>query len=102
MYELFAYISGAESVTLPFPLFNMINGGVHADDGLRIQEFLVLPVGVQGVRDAVESASELLYVLKGLLQQQGRQVVIGQEGGIASEFSNDIDALVAKISSPTI
>jgi enolase len=93
LYELFAYLSGAESVTLPFPLFNMINGGVHADDGLRIQEFLVLPVGVQGVRDAVESASELLYVLKGLLQQQGRQVAIGQEGGIASEFSNDIEAL---------
>lgn len=93
VYELIAYISGSESVTLPYPLFNMINGGVHADDGLRIQEFLVLPVGIQGVREAVEAAVELLYTLKSMLQQQGKLFVIGQEGGIASEFSNDLEAL---------
>jgi enolase len=71
----------------------MINGGVHADDGLRIQEFLILPVGIQGVREAMEAAVELLYTLKGMLKQQGKLFVIGQEGGIASEFSNDIEAL---------
>lgn len=92
-YELIAYLCGFEEVSLPGPMFNLINGGMHADTQLQIQEFMVVPIGMASFRAAVEAGAMVFYTLKQLLQQQGKHTYIGDEGGFAPDTMSDIDAL---------
>lgn len=92
-YELIAQLCGQDSVMLPFPLFNMINGGAHAPSGLRIQEFLVIPSGAQNFRESMEYGVEFYYTLQELLQKKGQRICRGIEGGFAPAFENDMQAL---------
>ncbi|MCX5925530.1 MAG: phosphopyruvate hydratase [Candidatus Dependentiae bacterium] len=93
LYELIAYLCGFEEVTLPGPMFNLINGGMHADTSLQIQEFMIVPIGMGSFRAAVETGVMVFHILKQLLQQQGKYTSVGDEGGFAPNAMSDIDAL---------
>jgi enolase len=92
-YELIAHICGVESVSMPFPLFNLINGGQHAHNGLTIQEFMIMPVGAKSFRESVEHAVTIFHNLKKLLAHHGKSIAVGDEGGFAPDFADDIEAL---------
>jgi enolase len=85
-YEFIALLCNLESVSLPFPMFNIINGGLHANNNLPIQEFLVMPVGTANFRAALEVTTELFHTLKKLLHENQRSTAVGDEGGFASQF----------------
>ena len=93
LYELIAYLCGYDSVGLPYPMFNVINGGVHASNNLQIQEFMIMPVGVPTFRAAMEVAATFYQTLKEILLQEGKDIAVGDEGGFAPNFDNDIQAL---------
>lgn len=93
VFELIAYVMGSESVSLPFPLFNMINGGVHAKNNLTIQEFLVIPVAASHFRDGLEVGVAVYHELGAILQKKGRSQAVGDEGGYAADFVSDREAL---------
>jgi len=92
-FELIAHLCGQESVALPLPMFNMINGGAHANNNLRIQEFLVVPVNVPSFRGAMESAVVLYHELEKLLRKNNKSIAVGDQGGFASDFKSDTEAL---------
>jgi enolase len=93
VYEFIAYLCNYESVTLPYPMFNIINGGVHADNKLSIQEFLMVPVGAESFRGSVEMAMSVSYELKNLLRKYNKKVFVGDEGGFAADFKDEREAL---------
>ena len=93
LYELIAYACGAEMVSMPFPLFNVINGGLHAQNQLVIQEFMVMPVGFPSFHAAMEYGVILFHELKSTLQKRGKQIVYGEEGGYAPPNLTDEEAL---------
>jgi enolase len=92
LYEFIAQLCGHESVILPFPLFNMIAGGVHTDNNLLTQEFLIVPMGAKNFREVIEYGVEFFYTLKDLLKKRNYQSLIGIEGGFAPMLENDIQA----------
>lgn len=92
-YEMIAHICGFESIALPLPMFNMINGGVHAHNTLRFQEFLAVPIDMPSFRCAMESAVVLRHELEALLIKNDKLIAVGDEGGFAGDFKNDSEAL---------
>lgn len=82
-----------EAVTLPVPMMNIINGGAHADSGLDIQEFMVMPVGAKNFREALRMGAEIFHVLKGLLKEKGLSTSVGDEGGFAPNLPSNEAAL---------
>lgn len=92
-YELLAHLCDFESVSMPFPLFNLINGGVHADNKLTIQEFMIMPVGAGSFRGAMEIAVTVFHTLKELLAKDGKRIAVGDEGGFAPMLDSDRQAL---------
>lgn len=93
VYELIAHLSGFESVIMPFPLFNMINGGLHADNNLRIQEFMVIPIGEHSFRASMQAGAVFFHTLKDVLHKAGKQTCVGDEGGFAPHFDDETQAL---------
>ncbi len=93
VYELIAHICDVESVALPFAMFNVINGGVHAHNGLPIQEFMILPAGAQNFRESMECAAIIFHTLGNVLQKRGKLVAVGDEGGYACSFKDEQEAL---------
>lgn len=89
LFELIAFLLNSNSVTMPFPQFNVINGGAHADNKLPIQEFLVVPVGVPHFRSAMELGVATFHELKALLERHEKSTAIGDEGGFAPHVSID-------------
>ena len=85
--------SGADEFTLPVPFFNIINGGVHADNNLDIQEFMIAPVGASSFREALRMGAEIYHSLKSLLKQRGLSTGVGDEGGFAPELKSDTEAI---------
>lgn len=92
-YEFIAYLCELDSVSLPYPMFNIINGGVHANNGLTIQEFMIMPVGAQNFRHSLELAVQIFNALKHLLIKTGKSVAVGDEGGFAPDITDDKEAL---------
>ncbi len=92
-YELIAYLCENETVSIPFPMFNVINGGLHAHNNLRIQEFMVIPVGFSTFQAAMEMGVSLSQTLKQLLVQHGYSTAVGDEGGFAPDMKHDTEAL---------
>ena len=78
---------------MPFAQFNLINGGVHADNEMQIQEFLLIPVGVSSFRESMELAVTVYHELKNVLHKHQKITCVGDEGGFASVNMNDIQAL---------
>jgi enolase len=92
LFEIIAWVYGQEMISLPVPMFNVINGGAHADNNLNIQEFMVVPIGSQSYRQAVEAAMMFTQELKEVLKSKGKSTAVGDEGGFASQFEDETDA----------
>jgi len=89
--ELYEYVTYGK-VSLPIPMVNIINGGVHADNNLDIQEFMIVPI-VKGEARRVQAASEIFHTLKKILKDKGLSTAVGDEGGFAPNLSKTTDAL---------
>ncbi len=92
-HPLFRYVGGTAARVLPVPMMNIINGGEHADNPIDIQEFMIMPVSAENIRDAVRMGSEVFHTLKGELSAAGLSTGIGDEGGFAPNLSSTRDAL---------
>lgn len=90
---LFRYVGGTSARMLPVPMMNIINGGEHADNPIDIQEFMIMPVAAENIRDAVRMGAEVFHTLKGELTAAGLSTGIGDEGGFAPNISSTRDAL---------
>jgi enolase len=91
---LYRYLGGSDChLLLPCPMFNVINGGVHADNLLNVQEFMIRPVGASCFSDALRWGSEIFHRLKRLLKQRGFSTAVGDEGGFAPQIEEDSLAL---------
>ncbi|MGJ8611028.1 MAG: phosphopyruvate hydratase [Octadecabacter sp.] len=90
---LFRYIGGTSARTLPVPMMNIINGGEHADNPIDIQEFMIMPVSADNIREAIRMGSEVFHTLKAELSAAGYSTGIGDEGGFAPNISSTRDAL---------
>jgi enolase len=90
---LFRYVGGTSARMLPVPMMNIINGGEHADNPIDIQEFMIMPVAADNIRDAVRMGSEVFHTLKKELSNAGLSTGIGDEGGFAPNLSSTRDAL---------
>jgi len=91
--ELFSFLSGGKAFHLPVPLMNIINGGAHANNGLDIQEFMVVPKGAPTFREALRMGSEIFHTLKKLLNDAGHSVAVGDEGGFAPKLGSNVAAV---------
>lgn len=90
---LFRYLGGVHSHILPMPLINIINGGAHANNGLDIQEFMIVPVAATTIMEALELSGAVFHTLKGILKKRGISVAVGDEGGVAPKLDNTRAAL---------
>jgi enolase len=91
--SLFRSIGGPNAHVLPVPFMNVINGGVHADNELELQEFMLAPVGAASFSEAVRWCAEIYHALKSLLKEKGLATGVGDEGGFAPQIATAADAL---------
>ena len=90
---LYQYLGGSDARLLPVPLMNVINGGVHADNGLDIQEFMLVPAGAPRFAEALRMGAEIFYALRSLLSDKGFATGVGDEGGFAPALGSNTAAL---------
>ena len=90
---LYRYLGGAEAHVLPLPFANILNGGVHADTSVDLQEFMVCPVGAPSYAEALRAVSEVYHALKNVLKQKKLATGVGDEGGFAPSLESNEDAL---------
>ncbi|MCP4230035.1 MAG: phosphopyruvate hydratase [bacterium] len=90
---LYRYLGGANAATLPAPMFNILNGGAHADNNVDIQEFMVMPIGCADFASAYRAGAEIYQSLKAVLKGKGLNVNIGDEGGFAPDLGSNAEAL---------
>ncbi len=90
---LYRYLGGAEATLLPVPMMNIINGGVHADNPIDFQEFMIVPVGAASIAEAVRMGAEVLHALKHALKGAGHNTNVGDEGGFAPNLASAREAL---------
>ncbi len=93
LYELFAALYETDTVSMPVPLLNVINGGLHATNSLQIQEFMIVPIGTSSFRHAFEIGVVAYHELGRILKERGKSLGVGYEGGYASSFEHDFEAL---------
>ncbi len=86
---LYRYLGGATAVQLPVPQMNVINGGAHANNGLDMQEFMIVPVGAPNFRGALRYGAEVFHALKKLIDGQGMPTTVGDEGGFAPRLPSN-------------
>lgn len=91
--SLYQYIGGTNSKVLPVPMMNIINGGKHADNSVTIQEFMIMPVGAENFRQALQMCAEVFHNLKKVLKSKGYSTAVGDEGGFAPNLKSDEEAL---------
>ncbi|MBM4108478.1 MAG: phosphopyruvate hydratase [Phycisphaerae bacterium] len=90
---LYRYLGGAKARVLPVPMFNVLNGGKHADNTVDFQEFMVQPWGFAGFHDAVRAGVEIYHALRKVLHERGLSTAVGDEGGFAPNLKDNEDAL---------
>lgn len=95
---LYRYLGGILGVVLPVPMMNIINGGVHANNNLDFQEFMISPVGVSTFSEALQAGSEIFHTLQQILTEQGLATTVGDEGGFAPNLNSTRDAIELIIS----
>jgi len=93
LFQLIAHLCSFKSILLPRPFFNIINGGIHAQNNLAIQEFMIVPLGAHDFRSAFESSVTVFYELKKLLYQYNKITSVGDEGGFAPFFTSQTEPL---------
>ena len=89
---LFRYIGGTGVRRLPVPLMNILNGGAHADNGLNIQEFMIVPLA-ESFSESLRAGSEIFHALKKILNKKGLATGVGDEGGFAPKLKSNVEAL---------
>jgi enolase len=90
---LHRYVGGVSARILPTPMMNIINGGVHADNPIDIQEFMILPTGAETFTEALRMGTEIFHALKGALKAAGHNTNVGDEGGFAPNLASAEEAL---------
>ena len=90
---LYRYLGGVRAKQMPVPMMNIINGGVHADNSLDIQEFMIVPAEKEGFREQLRVCAEVYHSLKFLLKDRGLHTSVGDEGGFAPDFKDTREAL---------
>lgn len=90
---LYNYLGGFNANTLPVPMMNILNGGDHADNNVDIQEFMILPVSAESMKEAVRIGAEVFHSLSKVLQSKGLNTAVGDEGGFAPNLSSNEEAL---------
>jgi enolase len=90
---LFRYLGGPNAHILPVPMFNILNGGAHADTGVDVQEFMVAPIGAPNFKEALRWGAEVYHALKAVLKKQGLATGLGDEGGFAPDVAGTHAAL---------
>jgi enolase len=90
---LYRYVGGVDANLLPTPMMNILNGGVHADNGIDFQEFMVMPVGAPDFSEALRCGAEIFHALKSGLHQAGFSTAVGDEGGFAPAINSAREAL---------
>jgi enolase 1/2/3 len=93
--SLFRYLGGEEARVLPVPMMNVINGGVHADNSIDLQEFMVVPAGASSFAEAMRIGTEVYHSLKSLLHERGLSTAVGDEGGFAPDLASSEEAIEA-------
>ena len=90
---LYRSIGGEKAVTLPVPMMNVMNGGVHADNNIDLQEFMIMPIGANSFSQALQWGVETYHTLKSLLKEKGLSTAVGDEGGFAPNLSSNESAI---------
>ena len=90
---LYRYLGGIDARVLPVPMMNIINGGAHADSGLEMQEFMIMPVGAEDFRNALRMGAEVFHNLKAILKRKGLSTAVGDEGGFAPNLRVNEEAI---------
>ena len=88
---LYAYLGGANAHTLPVPMMNVLNGGVHADNNVDFQEFMIMPVGAPDFKCALRWSSQVYHTLKDVLKSAGLSTGVGDEGGFAPDLKTNAE-----------
>ncbi|HHV60338.1 MAG TPA: phosphopyruvate hydratase [Clostridiaceae bacterium] len=91
--SLYQYIGGVNAKVLPVPMMNILNGGKHADNSVNIQEFMIMPVGADSFRNALQMCAEVFHNLKKVLGAKGYSTAVGDEGGFAPNLKTDEEAI---------
>jgi len=89
---LYRYVGGVDAHVLPVPMMNVLNGGVHADNSVDMQEFMIMPVGAASFAEGLRWGAETYHVLKGMLHDRGLSTAVGDEGGFAPDLASNEDA----------
>jgi enolase len=90
---LWRYLGGVNARVLPTPMMNIVNGGTHADNGLEIQEFMIVPLGLPTFAEALRCGAEVFHNLKSILKKEGLTVAVGDEGGFAPRLGTNEQAI---------
>ncbi len=90
---LYRYLGGAGLMSMPVPLMNVINGGAHANNNINMQEFMIVPFGIENFHEAVRCGAEIFATLKKLIDHRGMPTTVGDEGGFAPNLENNEAAL---------
>ena len=90
---LYSYLGGPAATILPVPMLNVLNGGVHADNSVDIQEFMLVPMGFDSFGEALRAGTEIYHVLKSVLKARGLATAVGDEGGFAPNLASNREAL---------
>jgi enolase len=90
---LFEHLGRTETYTMPVPMMNIVNGGVHADNNVDIQEFMIVPVGAASFAESLRYGAEIFHALKALLKERGLSTAVGDEGGFAPDLASNEAAL---------
>ena len=90
---LFKYLGGTTNYKMPTPMFNVINGGVHANNKLSFQEFMIIPVNIESFSEGLRKSVEVFHCLKSIINDKGLSTSVGDEGGFAPNLKSEADAL---------
>ena len=90
---LYRYLGGANAMTMPVPMFNIINGGEHANNSVDFQEYMILPVGIENFKEGLRAVSEIYQQLKKIIDGMGESTAVGDEGGFAPNLSSNEEPL---------
>jgi len=93
--SLFRHLGGKDAATLPVPMMNVINGGAHAQNSIDLQEFMLVPAGVDTFAEALRVGSEVFHTLRALLHERGLSTAVGDEGGFAPDLGSSEEAIDA-------
>jgi len=93
LYRHIAKLYGSDTLSLPVPMMNILNGGAHADTSVDFQEFMVMPVGAGSFAEALRVGAEIFHALRGILKKRGQSTGVGDEGGFAPNLKSNGEAI---------